>query len=243
MDVKQLYKQLISEYLELGGNQSFINKLPSIYSLQNEAKIRAELRKLKQKKPSSVVVETFSTLEKPTENIGSKKAAVIKPTSELKSIGLISEYPVELHTTYFERKDAWIKACSLKIQLNDVAIENEAEALKLQIEIHKCVDVVDSTTKELLYYKTYKRVLPKEVTSDFSKLTDAELLQKRNNIRSNISNRKKTIEKIKEELNTADEKAKFKLKDKLSKKIEQLEEFQLQINKINDLLAKEQKRD
>lgn len=35
---------------------------------------------------------------------------------------LISQYPVELHPTYQKRMEVWLKACSLKMQLNEVSI-------------------------------------------------------------------------------------------------------------------------
>lgn len=243
MNVKQQYKKLISDYLDLGGSQRFIDKLPKMYSLQNEAKIRAELRKLKQRIPNTnEIKETRGIVKKATVQNNSKNI-VIKPDSSLNDIGLISEYPVELHPIYLERRNKWIEACSLKIQLNDVAIENETEALELQLEIHKRIDFVDTANKELLHYKTYKRLLPKDVENNFTTLTEVELLKKRNNLRSNISNRKKTIEKIKISLSKATDKNKLKLTDKLSQKLEQLEEFKIQVDNIKRLLEEKETRD
>lgn len=242
MNVKQQYKKLISDYLALGGSQRFIDKLPKLYSLQNEAKIRTELRKLKQHPiKTSEAKETPEIVEITTAENNSKNI-VIKPDSSLNDIGLISEYPVELHPVYLERRNEWIKACSLKIQLNNVAIKDEEEAFKLQLEIYKSINIVDAANKELLHYKTYKRLLPKDIKNDFSTLTEVELLKKRNNLRSNISNRKRTIEKIKISLSKATDKNKLKLTDKLSSKLEQLEKFQIQVDNINKLLEEKETR-
>ncbi len=221
MDSKQ-YKQLINEYLALGGSQTFINRLSSIYSLSNEAKIRREIRLLKEKQTvpeGNPIIEQKTTI-----------------SQEERPYDYISDYPVELHEMYLQRKALFLKCCSLKVQLNGIEANNINDALQLQFQIWKLFQYVDLANKHLEYYREHKRILPQKTEVDFSQLTAPQLVQKRLTIRSNITNRKKTIAKLQEQLLTADDSDKLRLRDKLSGKIEQLEEMNLQIKKLDQLL-------
>ncbi len=91
MKAKELYNNLIQEYLQKGGSQSFIDKLSPIYSLQNEAKLRFELRKLSSK-PIPISIEKKEPIVSKTETNISEKATL----ENLNDIGLISEYPISI---------------------------------------------------------------------------------------------------------------------------------------------------
>lgn len=228
MNVKKTYKELIKEFLNKGGSPSFIDKLSPIYSLQNEAKLRFELRKLAPKK--AIVKNSASSPSTLVDNAESNAKIT------LNDVGFISEYPVELHPLYIERKQKFIAACSLKIRLNTILDNDVKEAYKLQQLIEKCFDVIDKANYILNHYREYKRILPLETKADFSKLKKTELVQRRNTIRSNISNRSKTIEKLREQVSEATPKNKLRLQSKLTQKLEQLEELKLQIDELDKLI-------
>lgn len=231
MKAKEIYKQLIKEYLSRGGSPSFIDKLSPIYSLQNEAKLRFELRKLTPK-----VAFLKTNIVKKETNVSKSEINVANTKTTLNNVGFISEYPVELHPLYIERKQKFIAACSLKIRLNTILDSNVKEAYKLQQLIEKCFDVIDKANYILNHYREYKRILPLETKADFSKLKKTELVQRRNTIRSNISNRTKTIEKLREQVSQANSKNKLRLQSKLTQKLEQLEELKLQIDELDKLI-------
>ncbi len=122
--MKELYKKLIKEYLQKGGKQAFVDKLSPVYSLQSEAKLRFELQKLNSK-ASSVNTSQNDAYIVENKTVVSGKEAL----KNLNKIGLISEYPHELHSLYNERQKQFINACSLKMQLNEVDAADDTAAL------------------------------------------------------------------------------------------------------------------
>lgn len=245
MKPKQIYIQLKKEFLTLGGSQLFIDKLSPVYSLQNEAKLRFEIRKLKSPltpkrgtisvKPTNAYAVLQDKYSPPSPKGG---VAQTPPLGDggLGAVGFISEYPLELHKLYLERKQQFIMACSLKIQLNNISETDTAKAYDLQLKIMKCFDIIDDANKQLDYYKKFKKILNKKNTEDFSKLSVSEKIQKRNTLRSNISKRSKTLLKLEQEVATASDKNKLRLQSKLAKKIEELETLKQQINELNNLI-------
>lgn len=235
MNYKENYKNLIAEYLEKGGSKSFIAKLSTVYSLQNEAKLRFELKRLKPVS-SEETPQTEPVMVSPEETVVPLTETIVSEAKTLNNIGLISEYPLQLHSVYSERKQQFIKACSLKMQLNALPSGEELKAFELQKQIISCFDFIDDANKQLEYYREFKRILPTENKVDFSTLSPTELFKKRNTLRSNISNRLKTIEKLQKELETAPLKTKLRLQDKLSKKLEELEVIKLQVDELTNLI-------
>ncbi|CAA0157250.1 hypothetical protein [Tenacibaculum maritimum] len=234
MNYKEEYKKLRKEYLQKGGSEAFLAKISPIYSLQNEAKLRFELKRLK---PVASENPTPTVVADKKEAI-SESVNVISQANSLNNLGLISEYPLQLHSVYAERKQQFIKACSLKMQLNSLDSNEETKAFELQKQIISCFDFVDDANKQLGYYREFKRILPTKNKIDFSSLSPTELFQKRNTLRSNVTKRAKTIEKLKLELSTVPQKNKLRLQDKLSKKIEEIEKLKLQVDELTSLIPK-----
>ncbi len=231
--MKEIYKKLIREYLEKGGSQSFIDKQSPVYSLQNEAKLRFELRKLNAKHNNSIDKSKIDTSK--TEVVTSNKK-VATSLENLNDVGFISEYPVDLHSVYLERKQKFIAACSLKMRLNEVPDDDNETAYHIQLQIMKCFDFIDKANEVLNHYRKFKRILPLKNEVDFSKLTRAEMIQQRNRLRSNISNRQNTIKKLEQQVAKASSKDKVRLNSKLTQKIEQLNELKLQVDELNKLI-------
>ncbi len=235
---RKIIKQLIAEYLANGGSQKFIDSLPSGYSMSVEARLRRALRKLKKITVTNKVV--FVTNEnKNTDNEHSNGISIGTADKEQTAFSdLISEYPVSLHSVYLDRKTQFLKACSLKMQLNELPPVKEKEAFELQWQIWKCFAAVDDATYKLNYWKENRRILEDETNEDFSKLSQSELVQRRNTLRSNASNRSRTILKIEKQLLSVPEAKKLKLKDKLLKKREELRSIQLQIKMLDGMIKK-----
>lgn len=211
MSNKAKYKELINEYLTAGGPQAFVDALPFGYSLQNEAKIRFALRELK------------------------PKTAIKPPKKEVKTPfkDFISEYPVALHDTYLARKVTFIEACSLKIRLNALNEQQSKEAFDLQNEIIKRFDVVDKANEVLEYWREHKQILPTKSEGNIEQYSDTELVQRRNTLRSNLVNRRKTIAKMQKDLAVAPERNKLRLTDKLNKKIQEYKQIEVSIEEMD----------
>ncbi len=239
-----IIKGLVSEYLKLGGSQKFVDSLPSGYSISVEARLRSELRKLKKTTVANKVAFVPNEIQK-TDNEGSNGISIAALKKEETAFSdLISEYPVSLHSVYLARKTQFLKACSLKIQLNELPPAQEKEAFDLQWQIWKCFATVDDATYKLNYWKENRRVLEDGPTEDFSGLSQSELVQRRNTLRSNASNRSRTILKMEDKLSCLQEKGEngkqntLKIQDKLLKKREQLRQIQLQIEVLDGMIKK-----
>ena len=151
---------------------------------------------------------------------------------------LINELPVALHPTYIKQKQEFATVCSLKIQLNALAPEQEQEALKLCIEIEELFDSIERAWKVFDHYKEHNTIL-EVATNDFSDLSPAQLLQRRNQLRSRFSKEKTKISNWNTALKTATTKA---LTTKLSTKIERASEKKIQLEtdiaRLSELINK-----
>lgn len=219
----------INRYLELGGNPKDIKGLRHA-SLQNRARVVYLLKQLESKaqKPSIALVPTpkKDTNTKPKE----------QKNSNPQGLGIIASYPIELHKTYRKALNAWIKVCELKLQLNLLPAEEERKSLQIQFEMFKLMERFDVWKKILDHYTEHKRILPQESKQDFSKLNPIELLNMRNNLRSLITRRKKTIQKMKENLPHPDDDLYFRRLDMLNRKREELQEKKLELVEVQKLL-------
>lgn len=224
------HEENIQFYLENGGDHKIANrhKLPT---LQNRAKISYLIS---QQKPKESI--TYQDEEKKYQD-DSKKHQDVEPAKPA-FLGFISQYPVELHSTYKNCYNAWIDVCRFKIQLNDVVPLDVEDAYQLQLKIFKSISKFDRYKNSLDYWNDHKRILPTESKKDYSKFTPLELDQERRNLASLICRRRQTIEKKKKELPPTSDPNYTKKILSIQVKNEQLEELILDENKILDLLKK-----
>lgn len=232
MNAKQ-HKDLLEKYLQNGGSERVARSI-KVFSLQNYAKLKYEFRFLEPINESvdgrkETGDERWENKDERTKN----KEPTTKsqqPTTKPSFGDFISQYPVELHGTYQKRMEAWLKACSLKTQLNEVSIlpTDEKRAFDIQMKIYKCFQELDECQKILKHYQEHKRIMPTETKTDFSKMSELQIHSLRNNLRSNITRRKQTIEKMENDLKTTEPTA--RQLHSLNLKREQLQE------KINELL-------
>lgn len=216
-------KKLITAYLSLGGKQSFIDTLPPFFSLDIEAKLRLEIRRLQQRSSHE---ESPASIDLPAE--ADHQAQTVPVAQKLPTLGLLSDYPEELHQIYTERLISFTEACSLKIQLNELKEEETEKAYALQLSIVKKMDVVEEYAEVLTYYRNTKKVLPIFSKEAIAHLNTAELIQKRNTLRSNVSCRKKTLQKMHSIPNPN-----TKQKEKITQKMAELESLKLLIERID----------
>ena len=187
--------QNIEIYLQNGGNPKIANrcKLPT---LENRAKIAYLLSNLPQR-TKNITQEIKPKLEISEEKIIPEEK---KETEKPKFLGLITQYPVQLHSAYSECFSLWISICSLKLKLNAVAPDDDELAYEIQTDMLRNIHRFDRLKSALDHYNEYKEVIATESVRDFSKMTPLELDKERRNLSSGICKRKQTISKKEKEL-------------------------------------------
>lgn len=206
--------QLLKQFAQ----ESALNRMKMRIALSNIAKTQT-LKTVKTKQSA-----VLSIVDKSPE----KAVTTKKP---------ISAYPKELHEIYQLRINSFLRASSLKVELNAVPEDDELSALELQTEIWKQLEVNKKCWQILDHYDTTGQVLPTKSTTDFSKLSPMEMVKQRQRLYVNVSKRKKTIENIELQISEEDKPGKIeRLKSKLFQKKYELQELQNDIDKLSNLI-------
>lgn len=220
------FEKLKKAFLLLGGDSRVLKNIGSSTGLRAEALLKYHIRKLEDAKK----VEQSSAKQS-----NRPKGQVYAPAFNSKDF--ISEYPVELHAAYLRRREVFLEACSLKVQLNALADNEILQAGRLQWEIFHRFQEFDKYEKALRHYRDTKRIMPTETKEDFSDVPDKLLHLKLRNLRSLKTNRKKTLRKLKANLPEPDQ-PEFKMKlDEINRKIEELATLDLQIEKLSNKIG------
>lgn len=219
--------QNIEIYLQNGGNPKIANrcKLPT---LENRAKISYLISNF----PKTFQKISTPEPEPPEEKVINEEIKPEKP----KFLGLITQYPVQLHSAYSECFSLWISICSLKLKLNAVAPDDEELAYEIQTDMLRNIHRFDRLKSALDHYNEYKEVLAIESVRDFSKMSPLELDKERRNLSSAICKRKQTISKKEKELPEKSSPLYRKRLEALNKKKRELEELILDEEKIIEIL-------
>lgn len=234
MDYKENYKNLLTELEILGGSIRTLRGVSNFYSLANEAKVRQEIKRLK----SINKVQLTDSNVQLTNNEEAENSLLVASSEQSllpTNAKLISDFPPELHGIYLERKHVFLQACSLKMQLNAVPMEDENQALSLQQQIVQLFERLDDCTTILDHWTNQKRIL-KPQTEDFSTLSAMELIKKRNALRSNLVSREKSLAKWKSEAEKLSDKTPLRLKSKILRKTEEIEQIKLTIKELDKLI-------
>lgn len=222
---EEKHKQNLEIYLNNGGSEKLAKSL-KFPTLENRAKI---LYLIKDFPKNSNFIVSHNDIKKEMLQPKEKMLQPEKP----KFLGLIAQYPVELHKTYQNAYRLWIESCGLKIQLNTIDDEDEESALEIQIKIFETMENFDKQKEILDHYNFHKRIMPTESKEDFSKLSPVELVNKRNSIRSLITRRKQTLEKRIAELPSKNDEN-YRIKENfINRKKEELQELELQLSELN----------
>ena len=256
MDYRAQYRQLVRELERLGGD---LRGVPAYYSLEAEAKVR---RLIKERQGG----ESLRGGEPPRANSGeppqaSGESPRTKDKGELpfaptvgggqggeqaKREDLIADYPVALHGVYRAKREAWLRACSLKLTLNAVPMEEEDKARELQRQLWQLFDAMDNYDVVLQYWRDHKKILEPQ-KEDYSRLTPVELVQRRNTLRSNIVSREKSLAKWEEQVKSEELRVKSEggmsgrslwvLQEKIARKREEVAQMKLQVKEIEKLVT------
>ena len=217
---REQYKRLLIEYERLGGN---LQGVPRIYSLENEAKLRREMRKLANSEISKLA-DTPKTQKSPTS----------QPKAKEENTPLIADYPPALHPVYLAKKNHWLQACSLKLSLNALPANQESQARTLQQQLWQLFEEMDACDTVLDHWSKYKRILLPAAPSQeeaLDKLSPTQLVQRLHTLRSNIVSREKSIKRWL--LQAAEsEGGNFTLQEKIFRKTEELEQMKLLVKAI-----------
>ena len=223
---REQYKRLLIEYERLGGN---LQGVPRFYSLENEAKLRREMSKLSNFPMSQLAPE-------PPKGDNPK----IDKSANQKIDKLISDYPQALHPVYLAKKNQWIQACSLKLQLNALPADQEIQARALQQQLWHLFEEMDACDTVLDHWIKYKRILLPTVPTQeeaLDKLTPTQLVQRLHTLRSNIVSREKSL--MKWRLQAAEsEEENFTLIEKIFRKTEELKQLKLLVKTIEKKIEK-----
>lgn len=224
------YNTGVNLYKESGKAKSnLLNGFQKKETPRNYAKLKYELKKIA---PICISANKLENMQIPTsKNVASgsansqplkakdqeaqpPKAKDRSPYTSLQA----HDVPKELRPVYQLQKQLYLKVCFLHKDLKQLAPEQEIEANELCLEIESIWDEIDLYWYQLDYYRDTNIVL-KPKTEDFSHLTDAQLLQRRNNTRTNLTKHEKSYTKLLENLPKTDSLAvNKKYNDKLRKK-------------------------
>ncbi len=231
---REQYKRLLIEYERLGGN---LQGVPRFYSLENEAKLRREMRKLANKPMSQFANEPMSQFaNEPISQLENEPNRQIDKSTNR----LISDYPPALHPVYLAKKNHWLQACSLKLSLNALPADHESQARALQQQLWQLFEEMDACDTVLDHWSKYKRILSSPAPSQeeaLDKLSPTQLVQRLHTLRSNIVSREKSL--IKWRLQAAESEGEnFTLIEKIFRKTEELKQLKLLVKTIEKKIEK-----
>lgn len=251
MDYRAQYRQLVRELECLGGD---LRGVPRYYSLEAEAKVRRLIKERQGGESPQTSGEPPRGEESPqTDKGGEESLRGGAPPQANGGADLIADYPVALHGVYRAKREAWLRACSLKLTLNAIPMEEEDKAREIQRQLWQLFSAMDNYDVVLQYWRDHKKILEPQ-KEDYSHLTPVELLQRRNTLRSNIVSREKSLAKWEaqarsEELRVKSEELSVKseggmtvrslwvLQEKIARKREEVAQMKLQVKEIEKLLS------
>ena len=241
MDYRAQYRQLVRELERLGGD---LRGVPHYYSLEAEAKVRRLIKERQDGEPprGGEPPRAKDKGELPfAPTVGGEQGG-----EQAKREDLIADYPVALHGVYRAKREAWLRACSLKLTLNAIPMEEEDKARELQRQLWQLFDAMDNYDVVLQYWRDHKKILEPQ-KEDYSRLTPVELVQRRNTLRSNIVSREKSLAKWEEQVKSEELRVKSEggmsgrslwvLQEKIARKREEVVQMKLQVKEIEKLVT------
>ena len=235
MDYRAQYRQLVGELERLGGG---LRGVSAYYSLEAEAKVRRLIKERQGGAPPRGGESPQTNKE------GGAQGG--EPPRASGGADLIADYPVALHGVYRAKREAWLRACSLKLTLNAIPMEEEDKARELQRQLWQLFSAMDNYDVVLQYWRNHKKILEPQ-KEDYSRLTPVELVQRRNTLRSNIVSREKSLAKWEEQVKSEELRVKSEggksgrslwvLNEKIARKREEVEQMKLQVKEVEKLLS------
>ena len=236
MDYRAQYRQLVRELERLGGD---LRGVPRYYSLEAEAKVRRLIKERQGGAPPRGGEPPQGGEPQRTKDKGELPFAPTAGGEQAKREDLIADYPVALHGVYRAKREAWLRACSLKLTLNAIPMEEEDKARELQRQLWQLFSAMDNYDVVLQYWRDHKKILEPQ-KEDYSRLTPVELVQRRNTLRSNIVSREKSLAKWEEQVKSEGGKSGrslWVLQEKIARKREEVAQMKLQVKEIEKLVT------
>ena len=236
MDYRAQYRQLVGELERLGGD---LRGVPHYYSLEAEAKVRRLIKERQGGAPPRGGEPPQGGEPPRTKDKGELPFAPTVGGEQAKREDLIADYPVALHGVYRAKREAWLRACSLKLTLNAVPMEEEDKAREIQRQLWQLFSAMDNYDVVLQYWRNHKKILEPQ-KEDYSRLTPVELVQRRNTLRSNIVSREKSLAKWEAQAKGEEgmtTRSLWVLQEKIARKREEVEQMKLQVKEVEKLLV------
>ena len=236
MDYRAQYRQLVGELERLGGD---LRGVPRYYSLEAEAKVRRLIKERQGGAPPRGGEPPQGGEPPRTKDKGELPFAPTVGGEQAKREDLIADYPVALHGVYRAKREAWLRACSLKLTLNAVPMEEEDKAREIQRQLWQLFSAMDNYDVVLQYWRNHKKILEPQ-KEDYSRLTPVELVQRRNTLRSNIVSREKSLAKWEAQAKGEEgmtTRSLWVLQEKIARKREEVAQMKLQVKEVEKLLV------
>lgn len=224
--MQENYEKLKKRFIDLGGAERLLRSL-RFFSWANEAKLKYEIRRLEQKQTQPAAHAVSSP---------QKQEPSYQPKADFQDF--ILNYPPDLHPTFIARKNYFLQACSLKIQLNELPENEPQKAAELQWKIWQLFQMMDKMHTALKHWQLYKRILPTQNPHDLSHIPPTQLDLKRRNLRSNRTRRAQTLHKLQQVLPPPNHPNYPRAINLINKKKEELALLDLQIEKLTQMIGK-----
>lgn len=186
------YNQGVQLYASLpGANANLLRLFKKGYSLANAEKLKYELKKRLASPPAPKGGDEHqgeSTYPLKT-TLNPKEVPL---PEHPRSTPLYHQLPAELRDVLLEAHELFTKNCLLKANLNDLAPEQEDEALAIQKQIFDNRQQNQRCWAKIDHWQRYKTIPVAPVAQNpFKDCSPAELLKKEGNLQSSISKLKK----------------------------------------------------
>lgn len=184
------YAQGIAIYKELPScNKMLVRNLERVNSPLNRQKLTYELKKFLKPSISSGIS---------TEAVVITTRSQSKPSKE-KVSPLFHQLPAELRVVLLEANNIFKENCLLKIELNELGVDKESEALNIQLQIDKNFRANKICWDKIEYWQEHKQ-LPKSIDIPISKWSMDKLLKEVALLQSSVSRQEKRLLENKEKI-------------------------------------------
>ena len=162
---------------------------------------------------------------------------IAKQSADIEFSGIrIGSLPEELRPRFVRAKTIFFTMIELKFALNAIPDKDHEAALNIIVQIMDLDDERDLIWEELNHWTKHRTLLPPP-KDDLEGLTPIQLLQKKNNLKSNISKLTSRIDAKYEKLSSLkDGHDKLLLESGIRKSEELLHQHKINFKRINDMI-------
>lgn len=228
-------------YSKLPNRSVNLMRLFKVENFSNFIRLKHELKVAINKGLDKVEIPEIPKIPKITVPLPAAEAdpAILKSLIESSSKSEFDKenmaiYPRELHPVYRERISNFYKACELKFELNALAEDSNDSALDLILQIESLWDKIDKAWVILHHWRDHHRLMPTEVSKDYSTFTPMQLANEKCLLETRISKRRKTILGIEKRIDS--DPSNRVLANSYNQKKEELEQLIIDLEIIKKIL-------